>query len=549
MRESTGYRAALAAITLLVVAVAGCWAVLTPAFRAPDEPQHVNSVLRLAFGGGWPAPGEALMSPAMDVARHQAALESDIPWRHWNRDDVVQYTDIDPVPDHQRLEVSADNALPEPGSGGSTLDTVDQMTQHPPLYYAAAAVWLLATGTAEARWDHLLLSLRLFDVLLLVPLPLLAAATVRTLLGDRPEARPAALVAAAGVLFVPMSAHILSAVTNDALVTLSGAVITWLVARVLTGDLRWRTAIGLGLALGVGLLTKVMAVFAVPMVVLAYLLAGPAGRPVLADIRRAWWPRAARVLVAGLVAFAVGGWWWLRNVLVLGAVQPVGIPERWEPVPNAGLGYFVTRVLTAFTRSFFGDFGWLELRVPPGVFWGGATIVGALCVAALVRRDSRRDAAVLLLLPVALWGSVVANAWGHYVETGWITATQGRYLFAGLAALAAVAALGIRPRAGAVPWFVAGGSVVAAVSLAFAFRGMYWGYRESAADAAVRLAGWSPLSPGQLVAVGALTFAVAVVAVGACVRFAVVSRTRPAVATVATTASTATTTDGTGASV
>jgi hypothetical protein len=120
VRESTGYRAALAAITLLVVAVAGCWAVLTPAFRAPDEPQHVNSVLRLAFGGGWPAPGEALMSPAMDVARHQAALESDIPWRHWNRDDVVQYTDIDPVPDHQRLEVSADNALPEPGSSGST---------------------------------------------------------------------------------------------------------------------------------------------------------------------------------------------------------------------------------------------------------------------------------------------------------------------------------------------------------------------------------------------------------------------------------------------
>ncbi len=56
MRDATGYRAALAAITLLVVTVAACWAVLTPAFRAPDEPQHLNSVLRLAYGGGWPPP-------------------------------------------------------------------------------------------------------------------------------------------------------------------------------------------------------------------------------------------------------------------------------------------------------------------------------------------------------------------------------------------------------------------------------------------------------------------------------------------------------------
>ena len=31
------------------------WAVLTPAFRAPDEPLHVNSVVRVAQGQGWPA--------------------------------------------------------------------------------------------------------------------------------------------------------------------------------------------------------------------------------------------------------------------------------------------------------------------------------------------------------------------------------------------------------------------------------------------------------------------------------------------------------------
>lgn len=548
MREATGYRVALAAITLLVVAVAGCWAVLTPAFRAPDEPQHVNSVLRLAHGGGWPAPGEALMGPATILARQEAALQSDIPGRHWIRIGLIQYTEVDPLPDEQRLRVTAENALPWPGMSATGVDTVDQMTQHPPLYYAAAAAWLHATGTDDARWDQLLLSLRLFDLLLLVPLPLLAAATVRTLLGDHPRARATALVAAAGVLFVPMSAHILSAVTNDALVTLTGAVITWLVARVLTGDLRWRTAIGLGLALGVGLLTKVMAAFAVPMVVLAYVLAGVVARPVLAELRRTWWPRASRVLVVGVVAFAAGGWWWLRNLLVHGVVQPVGIPERWEPVPDEGIGHFTTIVVTAFTRSFFGDFGWLELRVPPMAFWGGAAIVAVLSVAALIRHDSRGHAVVLLLLPVTLWGSVVLNAWNHYVQTGWITAVQGRYLFAGLAALAVVTALGARPPARAVPWIVAAGGLVAAAALVFAFRGMYWGHQDSAADAAARLAGWSPLSSGQLVVVGVLAILAGALAVGACVRYAVRSSSTRAVATAAAPASTAATTEGTGAS-
>ncbi|PZF79187.1 DUF2142 domain-containing protein [Jiangella anatolica] len=527
MRESSAYRAALTAITLLVVAVAGCWALLTPAFRAPDEPQHVNSVLRLAYGGGWPAPGEATMSPALDAARAQAALESDLPGRRWNRDDVVQYTDVEPIPDQLRTHISADTALP---AGGGE---VDQMTQHPPLYYAAAAVWLEATGTEDARWDRLLLSLRLFDVLLLAPLPLLAAATARTLGADR----PVALVAAAATLFVPMSAHILSAVTNDALVTLAGAVLTWLVARVLAGDLRWRTAAGIGVALGAGLLTKLMPGFAVPMVLLAYVLAG----------RRTAWSRA---LVAGGVAFATGGWWWLRNLLVYGAVQPVGIPERWEPVPDAGLPHFVTTVLTGLTRSFFGDFGWLELRVAPPVYWTGATLMAALCVAALVRRDSRRDAAVLLLLPVALWLGVVSNAWRGYVDTGWITAVQGRYLFAGLTALAVVTALGVRPQARAVPWIVAAGGAVAATALAFGFRGFFWGHGEGLSDAAARLAGWSPLSSGQLVTAGVLTAIAGAAAVGACVRFAVVSgSTSQAVPAIAAPASTAVTTDGTGASV
>src|SRR3982750_777157 len=51
------------AATVVFVATMVLWTIVTPAFRSPDEPQHVNSVLRLAEGGGWPAPGEAFVLP------------------------------------------------------------------------------------------------------------------------------------------------------------------------------------------------------------------------------------------------------------------------------------------------------------------------------------------------------------------------------------------------------------------------------------------------------------------------------------------------------
>ncbi|MFJ3405856.1 DUF2142 domain-containing protein [Promicromonospora sp. NPDC090134] len=509
------YRRALALVTALVVLVGGLWAVLTPAFRAPDEPQHVNSVLRLAYGGGWPPAGEALVGPAVDAARDQAALATDVPGRHLDRDGIPAYVGVPPTPDAERGRVTGGNALADPlppGTGTRHLATsaVDQMTQHPPLYYAVAAGVLHATGLAEARWDLQLLALRLFDVVLLAPLPLLAAAAVRRLSGSR----AAALAAASFTLFVPQVGHILGSVTNDALVTLTGAATAYLCVRVLTGDLRTRTAAALGAAVGIGLLTKVMAAFALPVVVAAYLLAsGPRGR------------RAAGALLAGGMAFVVGGWWWLRNLLVLGTVQPVGIPDRFPEAESRGLWYFLRTVVTSLTRSFFGNYGWLEVRLPDAVFWTAAVVVAALCALAVLRGPARRAAAVLLLQPAALWCGVLVNAWPDYAAHGWISAVQGRYLFAGLLALSAGVALGLLALLGprlrrATPWVVAAAALAAASGLAHGFWGFYQGPGQSVSDAAARWAGWSPLTGPQLVLVGLVVVAGGIAAVVATARFA-----------------------------
>jgi 4-amino-4-deoxy-L-arabinose transferase-like glycosyltransferase len=544
------YRRALALITTLVTLVGVCWAVLTPAFRAPDEPQHVNSVLRLAYGGGWPAAGEALVGPATDEARDQAALTTDVPGRHLDRAEVPAFVAVPPTRDLDRGTVDRENALADPvppGTDTRGLDpaAVDQMTQHPPLYYAVAAGVLHATGTAEARWDVQLLVLRLFDVALLLPLPLLTAAAVRRLT----RSRSAALVAASFTLFVPQVGHIMSSVTNDALVTLSGAVIAYLSARVVTGDLRLRSAAALGVMVGVGLLTKVMAAFALPMVVAAYLLAsGPRAR------------RWVGVLVAGGATFAVGGWWWLRNLLVLGTVQPVGIPDRFVAAEPQGLWYFLRIVVTSLTRSFFGNFGWLEIRVPDAVFWTAAVVVAALCGLAVVRGPARRATAVLLLLPAALWCGVLVNAWPDYSANGWISAVQGRYLFAGLLALGTGTALGLYSLLGprlprAVGWVTGAAGATAASGLAYGFWGFYQGPGQSVADAAARWAGWSPLSGPQLALLGSVTVVVGAVAVVASARFAraaLSSRTarsaNAAEPTTAAAASTPTTAAGSDAS-
>lgn len=539
------YRRALVLITALVTLTGVLWAVLTPAFRAPDEPQHVNSVLRLAYGGGWPAAGEALVGPAVDEARDQAALASDVPGRYLARVGLPAFVTVPPTPDSERGTVTRENALADPVPPGTSTrglppEAVDQMTQHPPLYYAVAAGVLHLTGTAEARWDVQLLVLRLFDVGLLLPLPLLTAAAARRLSGSR----AAALVAASFTLFVPQAGHILGSVTNDALVTLSGAVTGYLCVRVLTGDLRLRTAAGLGVVVGVGLLTKVMAAFALPVVVAAYLLvSGPRRR------------RVAGALVAGGTAFAVGGWWWLRNLLVLGTVQPVGIPDRFVESESQGLWYFLRTVVPHLTRSFFGSFGWLEVRVPEAVFWTAAIAVALLCGLAVVRGPARRATAVLLLQPVALWCGVLVNAWPDYSAHGWISAVQGRYLFAGLLALGCGTALGMYALRGsllhrAVPWVTGVAGTVAASGLAYGFWGFYQGPGQSVADAAARWAGWSPLTGLQLVLVGSMTLVVGVATVAAAVRFsrvAPIARTARSASTAEPTTATAATTPTTAA--
>jgi hypothetical protein len=509
------YRRVLALLTLLVAAWTVVWAVVTPAFRSPDEQNHVNSVLRIAYGGGWPPPGEARFSPVIEDAVEEAAYPADLPGRYGSlREDVRQFVDVVPAPRGERARVDGSTALAPPGSDA----TVDQMTQHPPAYYALGAAVLHVTGLADARWDQVMLALRVLDAALLGASVPFAAAAVRRVTGSR----SAALLAVPLPLLVPQVGHILGSTNNDALVVLVCAVVTYLAVRVVTGDLRWRTAAAIGVALGVGMLTKVMVAFAVPTILAAYLLA----------VRGPWRARLTRASVAMVVALVVGGWWWVRNILTLGVVQPAGLPRnvrRLAQVPDDEvLPLSVSRV----AQSFFGHLGWLEVRLDGTLVVLGSVVLVVAGVLAVVLPGGRRAAVALLVMPAGLAAGVIYNAVDFHAETGVLVALQGRYVYGGLAALASVVAVAVwhvlgrssRRLAVALPATTALALAVAGAGLWWGFRMMYLGPGESRGQAVDRWLAWSPLEGWQLTAVLAVAVAVALLAVAGTVRWAVLVR-------------------------
>ncbi|QSB22743.1 DUF2142 domain-containing protein [Curtobacterium sp. 24E2] len=292
------------------------WALVVPAFQAPDEPAHFDAALHVATGSGWPAPGTLHVSNAVRAAQQEQASGEASSW-------------------------STVDALLAAHPGDS--ETVDQMTQHPPTAYVADALVLRVLHHGSLRWDHALVGLRLFDAALVTPVALLTWAAVR-----RVTRSPRAAVFGALALFaVPQLASIGASVTNDAPVLLFGGLVVWLASRVLTGDLRRRTLLRLGVTLGVLVATKGTGLPAIPFVALVVLVGG-AGAGGLS--------LAARLLrTAGTlaVAAALGAWWWVRNLVVFHTLQPDGYaairPDR--PFPRVSTRRSRTSRTSASARS------------------------------------------------------------------------------------------------------------------------------------------------------------------------------------------------------
>jgi 4-amino-4-deoxy-L-arabinose transferase-like glycosyltransferase len=433
------------------------YSVMSPIFRAPDEYVHVDLMRHLAATGDYPAYDELFVSAPIFAARDTSpAYVAGTP--------AVGVGDAVPPAERPSFE--------DLGPDVAT-DVVNQMPQHPPLYYGLGAAVLRAGEAVAPGWpwsfDRTVALLRLVDVVLVAAVPLLAWATARRF-GCPPRA---ALTAGVLVLAVPQFTHIGAVVNNDVLLMALAAGLFLLAARILTGDLSRRTAVVAGIVTGLALLTKGFALVLAPWILGAYLLApGAATQRRLVGTRLAW--------VAGL-ATVVGGWWWVRNVVLYDTVQP-GLRLR-DSVPDFDPSpvFFVTSFIARLSRSFWGDFGWFEVALPAVALTVATLLLVGAVVMAFVRGRVfavRARLAYLVFPAAALSVLVVTNAYRAYLKTGTPFASQGRYLFPGLVGLVVVAAVGFdqlrrRPVRSLPVVALAGALVMQALAVA-AIMGRYW---------------------------------------------------------------------------
>jgi small subunit ribosomal protein S36 len=489
-------------VVALHVTVLGAYSILIPTYRAPDEPLHVDLAHHWSTTFNYPAWNKGNTSDGIinslflvrfpSRAAHLTAAEAR------PKDDRPSYEELDE----------------KPSQGG-----INQLTQHPPLYYVIAGTAERATelviGNPNFQLETWLY--RLVSIAMVATLPILIWKSSGVINVPGVVALTAMLVP----LAIPQYLHIGASVNNDNLQYLAIWSLTPLALQVGRGDLARRTMLIAGVVTGIGLYSKgfslVLPLWMGCALALALLRGGRAALP--------------RVLRAGLIysvpTMLIGGWWWVRNVVVYGALLPSRYSDIVRPVPGdrVGIVEFVRVWITTTLRRTWGDFGYFDTHIPSTVVTVATTVVVVALVVALVGRDrvagTRLGDRLLLLAPlVLLMAMQFQTAYSGYRRIGQFAGLQGRYWFGALCPIVILIALGAAKLVRSYQrWLPLGVLVAAAVMQLFALDtifGFYWGAPGSALTARLRaLVAWAPL-PGELI--GLATIAGAIVGIAAVVK-------------------------------
>lgn len=310
-------------------------------------------------------------------------------------------------------------------------------SHQPPLYYLLAApIEMMVGGSEESEmWG-----LRLVNVFLGALVIFGIYTGIRRLTGSE----AAGVAAAALTAFLPMFLALSTAVSNDMLLYLVVVATMNIIAIGWEKGWNLKLCLWLGVALGLGVLTKTTAIVLVPVSIYG-LLAKKDARPSARNV-------AALCGVAVLIALP----WLIRNQslygdpLAIGAFQKASVGNLAASVgiERAGgpLSYWFHFVAPAGLESFWGVFGYFDVFLTQSIYWI-FHIVGLVLLAgfgwSVAKRDDvpmRVHLILLLLFLMVLAAFVSYNA--NYFQA------QGRYLYPAIFAIAGAFGIGLRKLAG-----------------------------------------------------------------------------------------------------
>jgi hypothetical protein len=387
-------------LALLAVVISLLWIMTAPPWRTPDEPAHFGYVQYLDREHSLPLFGRADYYPD-----ELAALNRDNFSGIWGA----------PV-------TTIDITVPQVNPAGGT----------PPLYY-----WLVYPAfrlTAGGGIETQLYAMRTMGAAIFAMLALVSWRLARLLF---PRQRYLQLGIPLLVVLHPQLGFITAGVITDGLLALLFTWFLYELAAFAGGDTGWKRAARLGLATGLGMLTKSSFLLAYPLglAVLAVLLLRGRERqePGAGSNSAAGWPvlaRAAGMVLA--VSLAVSGWFYLWSYIKTGGL------EFSVPAPRYGASGWRDLLLNTTFRSdlfasFIGSFSWMSVQLPGRVIawvWRAAELsVIGLMIGLLVGWRRRRwrviDPGLAGAMAVVFALFVVAAAWFELKNGG----AQGRYLF------------------------------------------------------------------------------------------------------------------------
>jgi hypothetical protein len=277
-----------------------------PLWEGWDEAYHYSYIQELVEHAALPVTGKTIISSEIATSFKYAPLSVAN-----NLNTGASFTTFEEywklTPDERRLREHKLRTI-SPAERRTSADAPYNFPSyealHPPLFYfIAGGVYALSS-----HWDlpTRVFFLRLFCLLIGSTTIVLAFSITRYIWSDRRHLIVVPLLLA----ILPLFYSTVAAVSNDSLGVPLFSALVLLVLRYFNGPLRTRDAVAVGIALGLGLLTKAYFLTAVPAISVIFLSS------YLRDRRRK--RLVSHFVVIALVSSAIAAWWYLRNYALYG---------------------------------------------------------------------------------------------------------------------------------------------------------------------------------------------------------------------------------------